>query len=159
MTDADALLNTEEEPKAILVAVDASAGAPRLVSAAARLSRSLPQAVLHVAHVFRTGRLDRARAGAPVPASDAMDEAKEYLESQVRSARRQCRNDALGHFVVGDPTRELLKLCTELKVDLLVVGTHDHFGFERLLLGSIAERLVRDAGCSVLVVRPRAQSV
>jgi nucleotide-binding universal stress UspA family protein len=36
----------------------------------------------------------------------------------------------------------------------LVIGTHDHAGFERLILGSTAETLMRKAGCSVLVVRP-----
>jgi nucleotide-binding universal stress UspA family protein len=55
---------------------------------------------------------------------------------------------------VGDPTGEILRVRSEIKADMLVVGTHDHSGFERLLLGSIAETLMRKAGCSVFIVRP-----
>jgi len=43
-----------------------------------------------------------------------------------------------------------------LDVDLLIVGTHDYVGFERFLLGSVAENLMRKAGCPVLIVRPKA---
>jgi nucleotide-binding universal stress UspA family protein len=148
------LQNSPDEPQAVLVAIDASAGASRVVSTAARLCRALPEATLHVLHVFRTSRVDRARAGAPVVNPDFIQDAKEHLESHVASARRQCRAQVVGHFTAGDPTAEVLKKAVELRADLLVVGTHDHVGFERLLLGSVAETLVRKAGCSVLVVRP-----
>jgi nucleotide-binding universal stress UspA family protein len=43
-----------------------------------------------------------------------------------------------------------------MKADLLVVGTHGRKGVSHLLLGSVAERLVRTAHCPVLVVRPEA---
>jgi nucleotide-binding universal stress UspA family protein len=56
---------------------------------------------------------------------------------------------------VGDPVAEILRMSQELEADFLVVGTHDATGFERLLLGSIAETLMRKAPCSVMVVRPK----
>lgn len=154
-TDQDTpLLNTGADPRVVLIAVDASSGASKVISAGARLCRSLPHAVIHVAHVFRTNRFDRSRAGTSAPASEALEDAKEYLEFHVKSAKKQCRNEIRGHFLVGEPVSEILKLASEIKTDLLVVGTHDYAGFERLLLGSIAETLMRKAGCSVLVVRP-----
>jgi nucleotide-binding universal stress UspA family protein len=152
--EKQSLHNTGEEIATIVVAIDASNGASRVISNAARVSRSLPAAVVHVAHVFRTSRTDRARVGAPVPSADDNHDAKEHLESHVRAARRQCRNQVIGHFLVGDPTAEILGLLDELGAELLVVGTHDHTAWERLLLGSITEALVRKAGCSVLVIRP-----
>lgn len=45
-------------------------------------------------------------------------------------------------------------LCCD-DADLLIVGTHGRRGFDRVLLGSVAEQLVRRAGCPVLVARPR----
>ncbi|HEX4473671.1 MAG TPA: universal stress protein [Polyangiaceae bacterium] len=159
MTQAsdEPLLNAEAAPGSILIPVDSSAGASRVISAGARIARLNPVATVHVAHVFRTSRFDRARAGAPLPPSgDLIDEAKEQLEAHVRAARRQCRNTVTSHFVVGDPTSEVLRLAGELKIELLVIGTHDYAGFERFLLGSIAETLVRKAHCSVYVVRPTA---
>src|SRR5205814_1519368 len=102
-----------------------------------------------------TSRFDRARAGAPLPSSDAVEEAKEQLQAHLRAARRQCRNTVSSHFAVGDAVSEVVKLCETLKADLLVIGTHDHHGLERLLLGSIAETLMRKVPCSTLVVRPK----
>jgi nucleotide-binding universal stress UspA family protein len=156
MTDdtAQPLRNTGDDPEVILVAVDTSTGSNRVLANAARLARAFPGAALHVVHVFRTSRFDRAHAGAPTASADALADAKEHLEFHVRSARLQCRNSVTGHFIVGDPTGEILRVRSEINADMLVVGTHDHSGFERLLLGSIAETLMRKAGCSVLVVRP-----
>jgi universal stress protein A len=56
---------------------------------------------------------------------------------------------------MGDPQTEILRICDQVSTDLLVIGTHDYHGLERLILGSIAETLVRKAHCSVMVVRPR----
>jgi nucleotide-binding universal stress UspA family protein len=153
---AEPLRNTDVDPDVILCAVDSSNGASRIVSMAARLARAFPAAHLHVLHVFRTSRFDRAHVGAAVPPNtDALADAQEHLEFHVRGARAQCRNSVTGHFQVGDPATEVLRLVAELKAQLLVIGTHDHAGFERLILGSTAETLMRKAGCSVLVVRPQ----
>jgi nucleotide-binding universal stress UspA family protein len=151
---SEPLRNTGDDPEVIVAAVDASNGATRVVGHAARLARAFPGAALHIVHVFRTSRFDRAHAGAPVANPDALADAKDHLEAHVRSARLQCRNSVTGHFVVGDPTSEILRIRAEIRADILVIGTHDHSGFERLLLGSIADNLTRKAGCSVLVVRP-----
>jgi nucleotide-binding universal stress UspA family protein len=150
------LQDPPDEPKTILAAVDASANAGRVVSLAARLTRSMPRATVHLVHVFRTSRLDRARMGTPEGNTDLIADAKEQLEAHVRAARRQCRAAITGHFALGEPAAEILRLCHGLDVDLLVVGTHDYVGFERFLLGSVAETLMRKAGCPVLIVRPKA---
>ena len=148
------LRNTGDDPEVIVAALDSSNGSTRVLAMAARLARAFPAAALHVVHVFRTSRFDRAHAGAPVANPDALADAKDHLEAHVRSARMQCRNSVTGHFIIGDPTNEILRVRSEIKADMLVIGTHDHSGFERLLLGSIADNLMRKAGCSVLVVRP-----
>lgn len=53
----------------------------------------------------------------------------------------------------GTPAEELIRLSEELQVDLLVIATHGHTGLKHLLLGSVAERVVRHVKCPVLVVR------
>jgi nucleotide-binding universal stress UspA family protein len=152
------LVNTDDEPRVVLAAVDTSPAAQRVVAFAARFVRAFPQATQHVQHVLRHSRLDRPYAGAPGVSSEAIDDAKDHLEYHKRLAQRQCRNPVVGHFTAGNPTSEILRFCTELKTDLLVIATHDHAGFERLLLGSIAETLVRKAPCTVTVVRPKPHS-
>lgn len=151
------LQGTSDEPQNIVVAIDASLSASRVVSAAVRMTRAMPLAVLHILHVYRTSRFDHAHSGVPQTPSDAIADAKEHLESHVRAARKQGRAQVVGHFAVGDPTAEVKRLCAEIDADLLVVGTHDLHGLERLLLGSVAETLVRSVACSVLVVRSKPQ--
>jgi nucleotide-binding universal stress UspA family protein len=55
----------------------------------------------------------------------------------------------------GDPVREILSEADLRRADLLVVGTHGRSGFDRLLLGSVTEKLLRKARCPVLTVPPR----
>jgi nucleotide-binding universal stress UspA family protein len=61
----------------------------------------------------------------------------------------------VSHFRLGSPAEQLVQLAADLDADLLVVGTHGRRGVQRLLLGSVAERVIRLAHCPVLVVRPK----
>jgi nucleotide-binding universal stress UspA family protein len=53
----------------------------------------------------------------------------------------------------GQPASRILEVATQEAADVLVVGTHGRTGIERLVLGSVADRMVRQAGCPVLTVR------
>jgi nucleotide-binding universal stress UspA family protein len=54
----------------------------------------------------------------------------------------------------GPPFVEIIRYAREQDVDLLVVGTHGRSGLAHMLLGSVAEKVVRKAPCPVLTVRP-----
>ncbi|MBV8453594.1 MAG: universal stress protein [Deltaproteobacteria bacterium] len=54
----------------------------------------------------------------------------------------------------GDPAALTIRLADELGVDLIVMATHGHKGLVRIVLGSVAERVLRDARCPVLTLRP-----
>ena len=58
----------------------------------------------------------------------------------------------------GPAADGLVEAATEAHADLLVVGTHGRTGLERVLLGSVAEAVVRKAPCAVLTVKPRASA-
>jgi len=55
----------------------------------------------------------------------------------------------------GNIAGEILEQATDMKADLLVIGTHGRSGFERLLLGSVAEKVLRKASCPVMTVPRR----
>jgi nucleotide-binding universal stress UspA family protein len=55
---------------------------------------------------------------------------------------------------VGSPVPEIVAAATDLKADLLCVGTHGRTGLAHFLLGSQAERIIREAPCPVLTVKP-----
>jgi nucleotide-binding universal stress UspA family protein len=58
-----------------------------------------------------------------------------------------------GEVGEGPPAEEVVRLAREQAVDLIVMGTYGHTGLAHLLLGSVAERVVRRAPCPVLTVR------
>jgi nucleotide-binding universal stress UspA family protein len=53
----------------------------------------------------------------------------------------------------GDTTSEVLRVANEVNADLIVMGTHGRTGLGRMLIGSIAEKVMRKATCPVLTVR------
>ena len=53
----------------------------------------------------------------------------------------------------GTPHHEIVLCAKEMEIDLIIVGTHGYSGLNHVLLGSVAERVVRHAPCPVLVVR------
>lgn len=53
----------------------------------------------------------------------------------------------------GDPAKEILRLAREIPCDLIVIGTHGRTGLGRLLMGSVAEQVVRKAACPVVTVK------
>jgi nucleotide-binding universal stress UspA family protein len=57
-------------------------------------------------------------------------------------------------FVEGDPADEILRLAREIKPELIVMGTHGRTGLARLLMGSVAEEVVRKSPYPVLTVKP-----
>jgi nucleotide-binding universal stress UspA family protein len=54
---------------------------------------------------------------------------------------------------VGIPAEEIIRVAKERKVDLIVIGTHGRSGVSHILMGSVAERVVRRSPCPVLSVR------
>jgi nucleotide-binding universal stress UspA family protein len=64
-----------------------------------------------------------------------------------------------GHAVLGDPASEIVRWANDHGCDLIVVGTHGRRGFQRFLLGSVAERVVRTADVPVLTAHlaPKAE--
>jgi nucleotide-binding universal stress UspA family protein len=60
-------------------------------------------------------------------------------------------------LLTGDPATEIVRLATEEDVDLIVMGTHGRTGLRRMLMGSVAEAVVRHADCPVFTLKePRA---
>lgn len=146
---------SDEQIAVVLAAVDTSPGASRVVDAAARLARrNWQHAQLNILHVYKAGLLDRPPPGGG-HASELKSEARNYLDHHVRMARRQTVVPVTGHFAIGDPADEIVRVADSVSADVIVMGVHDSVGLERLLLGSVAEAVVRKARCSVFVVRTK----
>jgi len=146
----------------ILVGIDFSDAGTTALEQALLLASERDQAQLHVAYVAGPAGED---IELNLPEGDRFMSAQvavEWLEQYVERARVQAMTEGEPieservsvHVRVGDADEELVALADSLGAHLIVVGTHGRSGFKRLMLGSVAESIVRSAPCAVLVVRP-----
>ena len=66
--------------------------------------------------------------------------------------------EVLCHVVPGTPYYKIIEVAQAAKVDLIVMATHGRTGLGHLVMGSVAERVVRMAPCPVLTIRPTSAS-
>ncbi len=62
-------------------------------------------------------------------------------------------------LTIGDPAGEIVRIATEEGAEMIVLGTHGRSGVTRMLMGSVAEAVVRRAPCPVLVYRAAAEKL
>jgi len=88
------------------------------------------------------------------PEASGQGDERAYWRNQLEQIRPVDVRIPVHHvFLEGDPAREIVRYATDAGMDLIVMGTHWRTGLERLLMGSVAEKVMRDAPCSVLVVK------
>lgn len=139
-----------------LVAVD-SVSSGHVIEVAAGLAAALGGAAeLHLVHVLGLAPPASVMGMGPlVTPADLLRDGRAVLDAACGEARARFGGTIKGHLTVGEPWREITQLAAELRSDLVVVGTHGRTGLARMALGSVAEKVVRNAGCPVLVVRPK----
>lgn len=81
--------------------------------------------------------------------------ATKHISNAIAKLDRGGEVSMLVHVRIGDPVTEILSLADEVGASLLLVGSHGRQGLERMLLGSVSERVVREALCPVMVARDR----
>ncbi|HET7544981.1 MAG TPA: universal stress protein [Polyangiaceae bacterium] len=157
-------MSNTEKPYVIVVGIDYSAASDLALERAFGLSRQHPRAELHALNVVQLAGAQAVMDGTVVPGGFvalSLAEASAHVERYV-GERSRALGDALARVQVRaycraeEPAHEIAQLAADLEADLVVVGTHGRRGIARLLLGSVAEAVVRLAPCPVLVVRAKA---
>ena len=140
------------EIKNVLVPVDFSENSKKILEAATSLS-GMCQAKLHV--VFVVQSFDDY-SGFFVP---HMPVAK-FEEEMVEAAEKKMEKFLEGHrdveakILVGDVAEEIIRHAEESGMDMIVMGTHGYKGLEKVMFGSVAEKVVRSSPCPVLTINP-----
>jgi len=141
--------------KRILIALDESAIAAHAASVGMQLATALGA---EMGFVYVVDPAETVLADSGVPAADlvafAKDDAKRLLA--VFQHRPAQATAPLEFVAVGTPAAEIVRTAREWPADVIVIGSHGRDGLERVLLGSVAEAVMRHAPCSVLVVRAPA---
>jgi nucleotide-binding universal stress UspA family protein len=88
-----------------------------------------------------------------VPPAEIQRDMRDALTTTLRQVLDQL--GAAGEAVVleGSPATAIVRYAEEISASLLVIGTHGRTGLTRIALGSVADRILRTAECSVLAVR------
>ncbi len=79
---------------------------------------------------------------------------KSHWQSQLEQVRPANPKIPVSHVLLeGDPATEIARYAADAGIDVIVIGTRGRTGVDRLVLGSVAERVMRESPCSVLVVK------
>lgn len=146
-------------PIQVIVAYDFSPSSEEALARAVDVAARAPQHVLHVVTVLDPA--DRAFSVGTLHGVtyETADRVQEIVAERVKNAfaGRSTAADVQFyiHARIGKPANEILALGYEVGADLLFIGSHGKTGIERFLLGSVSERVVREARCPVMVIRPK----
>lgn len=135
---------------AILCPVDFSAPAEEALRYAVSLAARLGVEPVHVLHVHQAALVSGHEA------SDAQKAARDHAARQLEDiAKRYSVHDVevVPHFVDGVPYEGILSEAARLGADLIVMSTHGRSGIAHALVGSVAERVVRQSPIPVCTVR------
>jgi len=136
----------------ILVPVDFSENSKKVLEAAGYFS-SMCKAQLHA--VFIVQSFDDY-SGFFVP---HMPVAK-FEEEMVQAAEEKMEKflegfkDVEAQVLVGDVAEEIIRHAEESGMDMIIMGTHGYKGLEKVMFGSVAEKVVRSSPCPVLTINP-----
>jgi nucleotide-binding universal stress UspA family protein len=139
----------------VLVPTDGSAGSDRIVEHAAALADE-HGATLHLLYVVNTASF----ANLPMESSfegiaaTLEEEGRTTLEDAAATAQEVSPGVAVEQVIrEGSPAVEIVEYARDGDCDVVAMGTHGRGGLNRILLGSVAERVVRNSPVPVLTVR------
>ena len=142
--------------KKILIATDGSEKGRKSINYGIELAR-LSDAKVYVAYVVDTASFES------IPMDGGWEMMYELLEKEGREITSTVSDlvkgsnvDVESHVLEGHPSHEIIEFAENNDIDLIVLGTQGKSGFDRFLLGSVAEKVLRNSKVPVMVVRDSA---
>lgn len=114
-------------------------------------------ATIHLLHVARVPSHDMD-VPLPIDADPRWERAARAKLEQIARDRLQGRVRYQVHVISGTPDDDVVRMAHELNAELVVMATHGRKGLNHFVLGSVAERVMREADCPVLTVRTKFKS-
>lgn len=142
--------------KKLLVPIDFSPHSDEALRVACQLAEAF-DSPLTLVHVFAAPSYpmpDGSVLSAPGTYAELVQAANAQIEKVATDIKRDHNAVRVeGRTLEGTPFREIIGFARKHDFDLIVMGTHGRTGLKHVLLGSVAERVVRKAPCAVLTVR------
>lgn len=139
-------MNTTPKPLTLVVGVDFSELTSTLVARAIELASAFEGSRVYLLHASM--ETDLAKQAAEV------EQLKAAAMAALNASPRRARFRVVSHLVLGPPAEELVRFAAHVDADYVLVGKHGRGILRDLLLGSVAQRVLRAAGCPVILVRP-----
>lgn len=144
----------------VLIPTDGSEAAAAALDHAIELAKRY-DARLHTLYVVDAAAYETvAESGAfathetgPEIIVEALEDAGQAATERIESAAADENLDVVAEVRQGTPEDDILAYADERDIDLVVMGTHGRDGLDRVLLGSVTERVVRNSSVPVLTVR------
>lgn len=140
--------------KDILLPTDGSQGVGEAINCAVAIAKKF-DASIHVLYVIEPPRFQEF--GAAVALTEMRESLKEAGRKIIAEAAQVIRDSGVlkveEALAEGHPAEEIVKYTEEHGIDLIVMGTHGRRGLNRVLLGSVAEEVVRSSDVPVMTVR------
>jgi nucleotide-binding universal stress UspA family protein len=159
------------EFKRVLCPVDLSEFSLEALRLAVQLAKSDGALldILHVVHnpfdeLYMTSITSTDPALLDAYAAEPQQRARIVRTTEERSEallKQFCHDEAKGlakvryHIRQGDPFENILDAAEDFRTDLIVLATHGRTGIKRLVIGNVAEKVVRHAPCPVLTMKPK----
>lgn len=147
------------EQSQVVVAYDFSTSAAAALWRAISLASRAPFHVLHFVAVLdpHGGLPERPTKSVDLPYADRIR--NEIGELVLQELRAVYAKDSL-HFHVhtrisSNPANELLAVARDIGADVIIIGSRGRSGLERIVLGSVSEKIAREAGCDVVIARTK----
>lgn len=145
-----------KEIKKILVPVDFSENSQKVLRTAADVASRF-KAELIVVFVVQSFD-DYSGFFVPhIPIIQLEEEMVKSAEEKMKSFAAETLNGSVPHTTAvlsGDVVEEINRFAGEEKADMIVMGTHGYKGLDKILFGSVAEKIVKTAPCPVLTINP-----
>ena len=142
--------------KKILFPYDLSQNAAKILPYVLSISKTYNSAIclLHVVHdLHKWGKVYIPHPSMDVFQKEASEEAKKALDKVCEEELKSCPNLET-KVVSGDPATEILKTIEAEDIDLVIMGTHGRKGLEHVILGSVAENVVKKSTAPVMTINP-----
>ena len=143
-----------KETNRIVIPVDFLEATDKLVEYASYMAGKL-SAVAHFVHIVHFYAGD-AMIGLPFAQEceeRLLSNSEELMSNLLTDNRERCPG-CTGEVIIGDPVEKIIEFAREKDSDLIILSTHGAKGFEKILLGSVAERVLKRAHCPVLIMKP-----
>lgn len=144
-----------QEITQIVVPVDLERHSQKLVDFAMYIAQKMDAhiSLLHVVEFYSSGDMMLGSPSLELINAERIDRSKETMENLVNDNKKKY-SKIDGEVFKGDTVDTIVKFADDKKAGLLIIGTHGAKGLEKILLGSVAERVLKRVHCPTLTMNP-----